>query len=304
MMNRIGFLVMGAGLAALMALPAAAGDNDWTKLPARTFDVKALKIENTVGVLTVDVKNGGPVVLEVNGIERKVKRMTVRRDGDTLRIDSRGGDRNWRHWFDFFNFGRDDTKNLYVHLVIPRGMAVEVGGQVGKAVIGNTEGPLAFETAGNADSRIGNVASAKIEVAGSGDIAVGNVAGNLSLEDSGSGNIRVGNAGNTRVEISGSGSATVGRVKALSVEIAGSGDVSAAAVNGDTRVEISGSGSVGIKAGEANPLHVEINGAGDFKLAGVAVDPTIEVMGAGDVHLKSYRGKLTQEGNVHLTLGG
>lgn len=303
-MNRIGSLVLGVGLAALMALPVEAGDNDWTKLPARSFDVKAVRIENTVGVLTVDVKNGGPVVLEVNGVERKVKQVAARRDGDTLKIDGGGDAKPWRHWFEIFKTNRDETKNLYVHLVVPRGMPVDVNDQIGKTVIGDTYGPLDFAITGSADAKIGNVATAKIRLSGSGTVTLGNVAGDLSAEISGSGDIRAGNAGNSRFMISGSGSVAVGQVKALSAEISGSGDISVAAVHGDTRAEISGSGSVEIKEGESNPLHVEIRGAGGFKSGGVAVDPTIKVMGAGDVRLKSYRGKLTKEGNVRLTVGG
>jgi hypothetical protein len=306
MTNRIGSIVLGAGLAALVTLPAKAGDNDWIKQPARNFEVKALKIENTVGVLTIDVKNGGPVVLEVNGVEWKVKRLNARREGDTLKVDGGGGNKvwDWQHWFDFSSMGQGDTRNLYVHLVIPKGMAVDVEGQIGKAVIGDTEGPLKFETAGDADARIGNVAGAKIEMAGSGKVMVGNVAGDLHTETSGSGDIRAGDAGDTHTEIAGSGSVVVGHVKALHVEIAGSGDFSAAAVNGATHIEIAGSGSASIAGGEAKPLHVEIMGSGNFSLGGVAVDPNIEVMGSGNVSLKSYRGKLTNEGNANLKIGG
>jgi hypothetical protein len=307
MSNRIGSLLIGAMIAALVILPARAGDNDWTKVPPRTFNAKTLKIDNLVGGLTIDVKGDGPVVVELSGVQWKVKRLSVGLAGGELRIKGTGGDNvwDWRHWFDFRNFGKDETKNLYVHVTVPKGTPIKVDSMIGKAEIGDTYGPMKFETAGSADSRIGNVASAEISLAGSGKVKIGDIGGDFHAETAGSGDIVGGNVGGeTHAEIAGSGSVSAGRIgRGTHVEIAGSGDFTAAAVNGPTHVEIAGSGSVNIAGGEANPLHVEIMGSGDVSFGGTAVDPDIESMGSGNVTIKAYSGRLNTEGNVHLKTG-
>jgi hypothetical protein len=308
MSNRIASLILGLGFAVLAAAPALAGDNDWTKMPPRSFDVKALKIDGLVGGLTIDVKGGGPAVLEISGAQWRVKQLSVKQSGNELRIEGSGGGDvwNWKQWFDFSNAGKDNTRNLNVHLIVPKGIAIAVDGMIGKAVIGDTYGPMKFDTSGSADARIGNVANAEISVAGSGRVTVGNVGGDFKAETAGAGDILAGNiGGEANADIAGSGSVSAGQVaRGVHIEIAGSGDFTAASVNGQTHIEIAGSGSVNIKGGEANPFDVEIMGSGDVSFGGIAVNPHIESMGSGNVTIKAYRGNLSNEGNSHLKIGG
>lgn len=307
MSNKWGSVLAGALVALLVILPVQAGDNDWLKQPVQSFHVRNLEIDDVVGKLTVDVRENGPVTLQVSGVRWKVDRLAVKQAGDRLRITGHGGDHvwDWKRWFDFSKDGKKNATNLYIHLTVPKGIAVDVDGLIGHAQIGDTYGPLTFATAGRADSRIGKVADAKIALAGSGKIMVAGVGGDLRAETAGSGDIVAGDVdGSVKVEIAGSGSVTTAQIRhGVHVEIAGSGDFTAASVNGPTRIEIAGSGSVAIKSGEANPFKVDIVGSGDIDFGGVAVDPDIESMGSGNVSIKAYRGNLRTEGHVKLRTG-
>jgi hypothetical protein len=306
MNRRIAFFLFGTTTALLAATAIQAGDNDWIRSPVKSYEINALKVEDMSGTLTVDVKDGGPTTLEINGVQWKVARVGVRQSGRELTIKGTDNRKvwNWRSWFDFRHGGRDEAKNLYVHLTVPRGTAVKVDSLIGNAIIGNIEAPLKFDAVGDTDTRIGNVASADVSLAGSGKIKIANVAGRLNAETAGSGDIRSGDACDVHAEIAGSGSISVAKAKCkLHVEIAGSGDFSAASVSGPTHIEIAGSGSVSIADGEANPMHVEIMGSGDVSFGGMAVDPNIESMGSGSVRLKAYRGNLHTEGNSSLKIG-
>lgn len=305
MRNRAGFLVLCGASLVLSALPAMAGSNDWITAPSKSFAAKSVEIDNLNGNLAIDVKDAGPVQLDINGVKWKLDRLAVDTRGGVLRIkDAPSGQVwDWRNWFDFHKSG-DNRKNLYVHLVIPRGLPVRVDGLVGGANIGNTYGPLTLSVAGDSDAKIGSVASAELSTAGSGKITAGDIAGSLHAETAGSGQIHTGNAGAVHAEIAGSGSISVAEINTqLHVEIAGSGDFRSVSAHGPVHVEISGSGSANIAGGVADPLHVEIMGSGDVSFGGVAVDPHLETMGSGRVRLKSYRGTLRKEGHTDLKVG-
>ena len=305
MRDRISSILIGAALAALISLPAKAGDPNWVTGPQRNFDIKSLKIDDVVGTLKVEVKDGGPATLQISGLKQRVDGLTIAQTNGVLSIKGHNAQSvwDWSHWFDF---SYNDTKpdQLFVHLTIAKGTRVDVDDINGKATIGNTEGEMHFSSAGYTESTIGNVTEATISLAGSGKVRLGNVSGKLHAETAGSGDIRTGNASEAHAEIAGSGSISTGNiVGGLHVEIAGAGDFTAMSVSGPTHVEIAGSGSVNIASGEANPLHVEIMGSGDVTFGGVAVDPHIESMGSGNVRLKAYRGSLTNEGNANLKIG-
>lgn len=305
-MNKRGFLLSCVAGLSIVAVPALAGSNDWVSLPRKSFPVKVLQVENLNGALSIDVADGGPVQLDVKGLQWKVDRLRIETRGDVLRIKDQpeGKVWDWHNWLNFNNNDAESSKKLNVRIVIPRGMAVRVKGIVGPASIGNTYGPLTFEAEGSSESRIGSVANAEVSSAGSGRIFVGDVAGSLHAEVAGSGNIRTGNAGALHAEIAGSGNIAVGSVATQShIEIAGSGDVNVAAVRGPTHVEIAGSGSANIADGVADPFHVEIVGSGDVTFCGTAVNPFIEAMGSGRVKLKAYRGTLRKEGQAAVSVG-
>jgi hypothetical protein len=305
MRDRISSILIGAALAALITLPAKAGDPNWVNGPQRNFDIRSLKIDDVLGTVKIEVKDGGPAILQISGLKQRVDSLTVKAANGILSIKGHNAQSvwAWSHWFDF---SYNDTKpdQLFVLLTIAKGTRVDVDDINGKATIGNTEGVMNFSSAGYTESTIGNVAEATISLAGSGKVTLGNVLGKLHAETAGSGDIRTGNANEAHAEIAGSGSISTRNIAGgLHVEIAGAGDFTAASVNGPTHVEIAGSGSVNIAGGAANPLHVEIMGSGDVTFGGVAVDPHIESMGSGNVRLKAYRGSLTNEGNANLKIG-
>lgn len=305
MSHRIHAFLFGTALVLMLGAPAMAGNADWTRLPAKNYDVRSLRIDDLSATIAIDVKDGGPTQLDINGTTAMVKRTQVREAGRELFIkgNENGKVWDWHNWFDFRGNRRDNGKSLYVHLVVPRGLPIRIEGFSGAADIGNTNGPLSFKIAGKGDAKIGNVADADLSLSGGGKIVFGNAA-KLHVGIAGGGKIRGGEVGETHVETAGSGAVTLAKVTGpLHVEISGSGDFSCGGANGPTHIEIAGSGAVKINDGVADPLHVEIMGSADVYFGGLAVNPHIESMGSGNVRLKAYRGELHNEGNSNLKIG-
>ena len=302
---RMQSVLIGAAVAALVVLPAQAGDPGWITGQVKSFDTHSLKLEDVVGTVRVDVKDSGPMTIQVNGLSNRVGTVHVNQHGNTLVVESETTGRvwDWRHWFDFSGMNVKPNQ-LQINVSVPRGAALDIEETAGNATIGNTMGPLKFAVQGYSESTVGNVASADLDMAGSGKLTVGNVSGEVTIDDAGSGNIRVGDSGMLKADIAGSGSVTTGNIRGgVDVDIAGSGDFSAASINGPAKASIAGSGSVTLGGGEANPLHVEIMGSGNVSFAGMAVDPKIEAMGSGTVRIKAYRGNLQNNG-AKLNIGG
>ncbi|HEX3430355.1 MAG TPA: DUF2807 domain-containing protein [Rhizomicrobium sp.] len=308
MMNRGKSFLIGASVAALLILPAAASSGDWTVWPTKTFSANAVKITDVVGTVTVNVRNGGPVTVDVAGAKPRVDGVTIdQEDGKVVVDGSNSSDTdsvwNWRKWFNFSSDWSPRTNNLSIRVTVPRGADVEVSDLVGDATIGDTQGELHFDAAAT-KARIGRVGPAHVSLAGAGRLDIAQVNGPLHLEMGGSGRVTVGPVRDVSADIGGSGEAQFGAIAGgLKLDIAGSGDVSAASVNGPTHIDIAGSGSVKIADGTANPLHVDIMGAGNFIFGGVAVDPHIDAVGSGNVKLKSYRGHLDSEGMADVKIG-
>jgi len=297
----------GAAVAALLILPAAAS-GDWITWPARSFSADTVQVEDMVGNLTVNVRNGGPVLVEVAGVKERVNGVSLHdEDGKVIIDGSSANDNesvwNWRNWFNFSGDFEPHADNLVVKVTVPKGTRLDVNDLVGNATIGDTQGELHFEAAAT-KARIGRVGPARISLGGAGRVDIAQVDGPLHLEVGGSGKVTVGPTQSVHADIAGSGDAEFGAIAGgLSLDIAGSGDVSAASVNGPTKVDIAGSGSVKIADGTADPLHLEIMGAGNFVFGGVAVDPHIDAVGSGSVKLKSYRGHLDNEGMADVKIG-
>jgi hypothetical protein len=304
---RIQSVLIGAAVAAMVIVPSHAGDPGWTTGPWRTYDAHALKLDSVVGNVRVDVKDSGPIAIQINGVPERVNMVHVELKGGRLVVssDAVGTVWDWRHWFDFSRANMNKPSQLMIHVAVPRGSEVDVDETAGNVTIGNTYGKLKFSVEGYTQSSVGDVSEADLQMSGSGKLAVGNVSGMAKVDTAGSGNIRIGDVGKVNADIAGSGSITVGNIKGgVDVDIAGSGDFSAASVNGPTNASIAGSGSVTIAGGEANPLKVEIMGSGNVSFGGVAVNPHIEAMGSGSVRIKSYRGTLQNEGMAKVNIGG
>ncbi len=298
----------GAAVAAVLILPADASNGDWISWPAKNFSAGAVRVEDMVGRLTVNVRNGGPVTVEVSGMKERVNGVSIREEDGKVVIDGANASANesvwnWRNWFNFSSDFEPSADNLAIKVTVPKGARVDVNDLVGDATIGDTLGELHFEAAAS-KARIGRVGPAHVSLGGAGRVDIAQVRGPLHLEVGGSGKVTVGPTQSVHADIAGSGDAEFGAIAGdLSLSIAGSGDVSAASVNGPTKVDIAGSGSVKIADGTANPLHVDIMGAGNFVFGGVAVDPHIEAVGSGTVRLKSYRGHLDNEGMADVKIG-
>jgi len=306
MTSKFKSMLGGAAVAAALIVPAAA-DTDWTNLPQKSFGGHSVKVEDVVGTLTVDVREGGPVTVDVSGSKEQVQNVDVTSGEGKVVISSSGPDEksvwDWRNWFNFSGESHNKPSGLVIKVMMPKGAALNVDDLVGDATIGDTMGPLRFEATAT-KARIGKVASAKVSMDGTGRIDIAEVAGPLDLDISGSGKVSVGPTQKVSADIAGAGDATLGPIAGgLDLDIAGSGDVAAASVNGPVHIDIAGSGSVKIASGEANPLHVDIMGSGNFTFGGEAVDPHIDALGSGSVKLKSYRGKLSSEGMANVKVG-
>lgn len=297
-----------AATAAPAAPTAPAGSVDWVRWPVKTYNTSTLKVEDLVGTLTIDVKDNGPMTVEVSGDKARLNHIRVNAQGSQLDIDGDNSDDSdsvwdWKNWFNFQDGAYRRTTNLFVRISVPRGTEIKVDDLVGNANIGDTDGVLHFGAAATT-AQIGRVKEAHIDVGGSGKITVAQVDGPLHLDVGGSGKITVGSTEEVDADIAGSGDVTLGPVAhGMKIDIAGSGDISAPRVNGPVHVDIAGSGSVKIADGRADPLHVEIMGAGNFTFGGVANDPHIEAVGSGSVKIKSYTGKLDTEGMANVQIG-
>lgn len=295
-------LLLGAAVAAFLILPAAA--EDWVTWPQKSFSASALKVDDMVGTLIVNVTNGGNINVNVSGTRERINQLEVHSSGSAVMIEGRTENSvwDWRQWFNF-DYTRAQPDQLVVKVNVPRGTAISVDDIVGKANIGDTGGPLRFE-ASAVQSKIGKVGSANISLAGTGRIDVAAVNGPLKLDIAGSGKVNVGPTQSVKASIAGAGDTALGPIaQGLDVDIAGSGDISARRVNGPVHVDIAGSGSVNIADGVANPLHVDIMGSGSFTFGGLAVDPHVSSFGSGSVKIKAYKGHMSSDGMASVEVG-
>lgn len=329
MHNRVKSLIGGAAVATLLIVPSLAAPQtpptppaapkppaqvqqhaknygDWVTRGQKSFNVRAVKFDDVVGSITVNVRDNGPMTLDVAGVRERVDGLKISSDNGTLVIQ--GSELNevwdWHHWFDFSVHDRSKPDALVIKVTVPRGSDVNVDGLVGDANIGDTMGHINFDAAVSR-AKIGKVGPAEISMAGAGKVDIVEVNGKLNLDIAGSGKVKVGPVkGSVKADIAGAGDAWIGPVSGgLNVDIAGSGDIFVQSIKGKTSVDIAGSGSVKIAEGEANPLRVDIMGSGNFDFGGEAVDPRISALGSGSVKIKSYRGKMSADGMVTVKVG-
>jgi hypothetical protein len=305
MASQLKSMLGGAAVAALLIIPAAAGNGDWSTGPWQGFGVHEVKVDSLVGRLRVEAKQQAQVAIQVSGKKDRVDRVKVYQSGDTLVVEGQnnGSVWDWHTWFDFSDLDQDPNE-VDVHVVVPKGTSLKVDDMVGDATIGDTEGTLKFDAVDSSNSTIGRVKEAHISMAGSGKVQMSDVMGDLHLDIAGSGKVKVRSARSVDADVAGSGTADLGDVAGgISLDIAGSGDFSAQRVNGPVSIDIVGAGSVNIAQGTANPLKIDIMGAGNFVFGGEAVDPHITALGSGSVKLRSYRGKPVFDGMADVKVG-
>jgi len=205
-------LLLGAAVAAVLILPAAAAE-DWVTWPQKTFSGGALKVDDFVGTLIVNVTNGGNINVAVSGTRERMKQVEVHSSGSQVLIEGQNTDSvwDWHNWFNYADYTRAKPDQLVVKVSVPRGTAVTVNDIVGKATIGDTMGPLKFEASAT-QSKIGKVSSADISLAGTGRIDVAAVNGPLRLDIAGSGKVTVGPTQGVKADIAGAGDTALGPI--------------------------------------------------------------------------------------------
>ena len=139
-------MLAGAAVAATLILPAVADDAGWTSAPWRGFDAKSVKIDGVVGKLRVDVKPQAQVSVQVSGAKHRVDDISVRMQGDQLVVEGENdeGVWDWKNWFNF-NDVHNSTKDLDIHVVVPKGTDIDVRDMIGDATIGDTMSDVHFE---------------------------------------------------------------------------------------------------------------------------------------------------------------
>ena len=310
----------------------AASPPDVTTLLSQSFAGVALRVDDFVGTLNIEV-GAGPMEVVITGSEAMIKDLGVRLESDILVIK---------------RFGMVVQKQPFVAtryptvtVRVPDATPVTIDDMDGIAVIGDLHAPLMVFGA-SLDLQAGDVSVVSIDRSGSGDIVLGRIAGALTARLAGSGDLTVAAAGSVDVEKRGSGTVTLGPVAGgIIARLSGSGDFSAAAasttridkrgsgdvrlgpiqggltfkssgigdvdvasVNGPVVVETASSGKIHIHAGRAEPLAVALSEYGDFTLDGLAVDPAIAVSGASVIKLQSYIGTFAPSGTGDNRVGG
>jgi hypothetical protein len=153
---------------------------------------------------------------------------------------------------------------------------------------------------------VGRSASLELSNAGCGDWTVANVDGAMRISQAGSGETRTGTAGSAKLRIAGSGDIATADVRGgLEVDIAGSGDVNVSSVAGPLEVSVAGSGDVKIGGGRASMMRVSVAGSGDVAFDGVADQLKARVMGSGDIRAREVRGEVSKMvmGSGAVTVG-
>ncbi|MEO1310840.1 MAG: DUF2807 domain-containing protein [Pseudomonadota bacterium] len=275
--------------AALFALTAAANAQE-------SFDIDRIEIEDFIGTVLITIDGGGPATLTITQGD-DVHEVEARASGGALKIDGDQNRRDWRRRGDFEEFLQEyptltirapEGVDLYLDDVV----ASLSAGDLGDFVVKSSE----------LIGAVGDVETARVGLAGSGDFTIGDVEGDARVSVAGSGDIEIGAVGGeARLSIAGSGEIDAGDVgQGVDISISGSGSVHAESINGEADASISGSGDVEIEDGRASSLKVSIAGSGDFSFGGVAVDPKISVAGSGDVVLGGYEGSLRSSGNAKI----
>jgi len=283
-------LLMTASPAVLLvSLAAAQGP------VTQNFQAQRLQVDALIARFQVDVVPGATgIQVSVEGTPEMVQKLRLATSGDALVIGMEGIDSDW--WDDMWDWSSFDSEDLKVTVTLAPGTPVKVDNYIGDATIGDLNGAIRFNTSGG-DARIGNVTTANISIAGSGDITVASASGLIEASIAGSGSIRGGNVGEAEIEIAGGGDVTLGQIgHALDIDIAGSGEVRAQSVNGKVEIDVAGSGDVTIDSGTADPFKVDIAGSGDVRFGGTANNPDVSVMGSGDVWIAAYTGTLSSDG--------
>ncbi len=172
--------------------------------------------------------------------------------------------------------------------------------------------------------QVGEVALAKTQISGCGDILIGDVAEKLRASITGSGNIMTGHLGELDASLYGSGDMRFGDVVGeAELSISGSGDISTGMIGGEAEISIAGSGGVRSKGGSGSldvsiagsgevdfidalfeNLDVSIAGSGDVRVFGDVGDVDVSILGSGDLNVSDVTGTVSirqiGSGDIHV----
>lgn len=231
-----------------------------TVIPENRSDIK-VEIVRANPQLPIQVRTLGGRTIVDGDLDRRIR--NCRGSDERVSVEVRGvGEVGW-----------DQMPQVVIHT--PRDVDVDAGG----AVFGS----------------VGRSASLDLGNAGCGDWTVANVEGRMHISQAGSGDARTGSAGSAKIRIAGSGDVATAEINGgLEVDIAGSGDVAVASVAGPLDVNIAGSGDVKVGGGHATKMVVSVAGSGDVAFDGVADDLKARIMGSGDVRAREVRGEISR----------
>ena len=291
----LGFVTGGLAIAGVSGVYAAGEGAPVTQ--QKSFAAGKVVVDGFYGTLTITTAAAGaPVTVRATGKPEIMKRLDIRQDanGVLIRMESQSKT-TWWPW-SALDWSHERADDVALTIGAPKGTEFDMDDVFGRVSAGDLDAPLRFGGAGGGTAKFGNVTRARIEVAGSMDVALGNSQGPVDIEIAGSGTARMGSATKARLEIAGSGEFFVGAISGgLDAQVSGAGDATIESVNGPVSLDLSGSSKVVIKAGRADPFKVEISGSGDVDFGGEAVNPDVSISGSGSVAVASMSGSLKQD---------
>ena len=256
---------------AILGLPLAAVASDCPHSEPRDATLDAagattLRVEARAGSLEIrgtsgssEVRVSGKACAPDKDVLEDIELRTDRR-GDTLYIEARTPDGNWRR----------HSPYLDLEIEVPKGLFLDVDDSSGSLMIEGVRGLDRQD--GSGDVHIRDIAETVDVDDNSGEVRITEVGGEVRVED-GSGSIEIEHVGGPVYIKDGSGEITVRDTEAaVEIEEDGSGSIDLEHVGGDVVVREDGSGSIWAE-------HV----AGDF---------IVEQDGSGGVHTNHIEGNI------------
>lgn len=309
--------------------------------------IEKIVIEDFIGTVTISVASGDVRVSSKSGDDADYPYWINSEDGivtvysDEDPDDSRWWKRiSWRGGDDAFEKFLEDYPTI--NITVPAGTDLLADSAVLKLTAGDLQSDVVTKS-GHIEGEIGDVASGKIGIHGSGDMVLGDVADKLLINIHGSGDFRAGTSATLVASIHGSGDIDVGDVAGDaeasvhgsgdillrdvggSVELSshgsgdvragtvggglelsshGSGDLEVASISGPASISQNGSGDVRIGGGRAEDLRVRISGSGDFEFDGIATNPDLSANGSGDIDIARHEGTVRARGRGDIRVSG
>ena len=272
--------------------PAVVQGTPVTKGAPATYKAGPIEVRNAAAILVVTPEDRADVVVTVTGGDR-LPPLKVR-DGDGRLVFDGGLGRRVRgcssgspYSVNINDLGEVSESELpRIEIKTPRTLDLAVSGGVATTV-------------GPSDT-------ATFSFAGCGPATLGDVKGELEVDAAGTGDVRGGAAQSARIQIAGSGEVDLGVVtQGLEASIAGSGSARAKSVTGALDASIAGSGDVVINGGAISKADISIAGSGDVVVDAPVVDLDASIMGSGDVKVASVSGTLERSvmGSGGVTTG-